>query len=108
MTTLRSNIRRALTAPCNLNLNPFLKPVHVGVREAWGRLSNLIALLKTGEAFNAQKISRLVHRCPKTVHRDLDFLRKSGVKIEFDFSAKTFRLVGEIPRQFSLLVKEAI
>jgi hypothetical protein len=88
-----SAIHRALHAECKMDVLGAYSPKPLtGVRLAWGRLANLLAILKTGETFTAVNLARAAKVCKKTVHRDIDYLRRQGVKIIFNFSSKTFQL----------------
>jgi len=73
-------------------------------RNPFSRMHNLLALLKTGEAFTAPKLAALIKVSPKTIHRDIEYLRQQGVKIVFCHFKWSFRLETQnaIPPQFSV------
>ncbi len=103
--TTRESIRKALTTPQTfkwpmqlLNRGAFVS----GTRPAWSRLQNLLAILNTRETFNAAAIAKILKLNKKTINRDIGFLRKQGLKIDFDFHKNTYRLAGKIPPNFSL------
>jgi hypothetical protein len=104
MKSFREAIRRALTAPCRLSLEPFLRAgEHQVRRTAWARLQNILAILKTGEAFNSTKLAKISRVSTKAIKRDVAFLKKQGLKINFDFTKNSYRLIGEIPPNFKII-----
>jgi HTH domain len=107
--TRRAAIRKALTTPCRLDLTPFLNAgKKFGIsRPAWSRLQNLLAVLKTGENFNSSSLAKILKLNPKTIHRDIVFLRGQGLKINFDHLKNSFQLSGEIPASFTLTKENA-
>ena len=93
--TLRENIRRALGTECTADiLGAYSPKCFPGLRQAWGRLQNLLAILRAGENLNVRQLARLTRHCTKTIHRDLDFLRTQGVKLVYDRARHTDKTVS--------------
>lgn len=62
------------------------------------RMRNLAELLRSGHGFNTLTISCDWEVSPKTIRRDIEFMRdRLGYVIEFDFAANSYRLV-DAPR----------
>jgi len=101
--TLRQNIRRALWQVCEADILGAYSPKPIsGSRQSWARLHNLLAILRTGERFNANSISRLMKISSKTIQRDLQFLRRQGVQIIYERGPQTYALDKSfsLPPQF--------
>ena len=101
--TLRQNIRRALWSVCEADiLGAYSPKPTTGVRQCWARLHNLLAILRTGERFNANSLSRLMKVSNKTIQRDLKFLRQQGVRIIYKRGPQTHALDKSfaLPPQF--------
>jgi hypothetical protein len=96
--TRRENIRRALTAPCHLNLQSFFYPPTATEskcsRPAWSRLNQVLDMLMNGEQFNAKTLSLRLKTVTKTIHRDIYYLRRRGFKIIFNVRTNSFQLNG--------------
>ena len=91
--TMSQSIRRELTATCRSDiLGKLSRRTPSGARQAFGRLANILALLQTGERFNAATLAKANGKCTKTTHRDLDWLRSQGVDLIFDGSRKTYQI----------------
>jgi proteasome accessory factor B len=58
------------------------------------RLLKLISLLQAGKGFNADGLAEQCRVSRRTVYRDLDVLRKSGLPLGFDESDGTYALSG--------------
>jgi len=97
------SIRRALSAPCRYD---FLKGhSRMTGRDSFVRLSSIVAILKTGEAFNCSTLSRITGLSTKTISRDINFLRRQGVRIAYAKEFHTYRLNREcsLPPQFDFV-----
>ena len=91
--TTREAIRRALIAPCNLNLQPFLQATENKVsRPAWSRLNATLDALMNGERFTAKSFAARFGTCTKSIHRDIDYLRGRGFKVFFNYQLNSFSL----------------
>jgi hypothetical protein len=102
--SLRQNIRRELDRVCTADLLGAFTPRRVsGRRESWSRLQSILAILRAGETFNANTLAKRTGFVAKTIHRDIDYLRREGVKIVFDSRKNTFVLdvTAPLPPQFT-------
>lgn len=68
------------------------------------RLQNILALLKTGELFNCKTIAAATNTCTKTIHRDVTYLRRQGVKINWIVAKRAYQLdkTFPLPPQFQV------
>lgn len=100
--SFQAAIRRALTAPCNLNLAPFLRPAIAGEnktsRPAWSRLNSILDMLMKGERFNASTLATQFGTVTKTIYRDIAYLRSRGFRIQFVSGENFFQLKTEAAR----------
>ena len=53
-------------------------------RNCFLRLAVVVARLRSGAAVNATTLAVECGVCRKTIHRDLEFLRDAGFRLEFD------------------------
>lgn len=94
---LRDNIRRALTTSCTADILghfhclPVVKRTGVS-RIAFGRLQNLLMVLKAGDDCNCTTLAFATGQSTKSIYRDVKFLRGQGLRIEYNRSAFTYRL----------------
>ena len=74
-------------------------------RDSFIRLSSIVTVLKTGEEFNCSTLSRITGLCTKTISRDINFLRRQGVQIEYVKESHTYRLErsSHLPPQFDFV-----
>lgn len=97
MTTLRENIRRALTAPCEcdfIRIHRWLMAQQAWpvARPAFARMMKMVMLFSEGRALASADLAGLFHVSVKTIGRDIDFLRgQLALPITYDKSAHVFR-----------------
>ena len=60
------------------------------------RLLKLIALLQTARGFNTDALALACEVSRRTIFRDLDLLRESGLPLEFDEAAQRYRISGTV------------
>lgn len=97
---IASAVHRALNQICTADILGHFQRINrepTGVRQAWARLANLVAILRGSEHFNAAKLARAAKCSTKTIQRDIAHLRGQGVKISFDFTSGTYRLEKNQP-----------
>jgi predicted DNA-binding transcriptional regulator YafY len=58
------------------------------------RLLQLIGLLQAGRGYNTESLAQACGVCRRTVFRDLDLLRLSGVPLLFDEKQQRYRILG--------------
>lgn len=96
--TLRQNIRRALMMPCTSDILGHFRATGFGLtqrtahRARFGRLLDVLLELRHGTQTNAAKLARLFRCTPKSIQRDLDYLRAEGFAIDWDDRKQTYRL----------------
>jgi hypothetical protein len=94
--TLRANIRRALVTPCRCDiLRHFIAPRFVPAtthRRRLGRVLDVLMELRGAPETNASKLAKIFRCTPKSIQRDLDYLRSEGFAIAWDHDKQTYRL----------------
>lgn len=88
---LRQSIARALRAECFADILRLTSPSPC-TRFAYARLQDILRVLRSGDRCTAVSLARAARTSPKTIHRDLNFMRRQGLKIQFDRGEHTYQL----------------
>jgi hypothetical protein len=105
--TLHTAIQRELNRVCTRDVlgmfetNARPQP-RTGTRQSWSRMQNLLAVLRSGDRFNAVTLARATGMCTKTIHRDLGYLKRHGVRIAYDCASNKYSVEPPIPPLFDL------
>lgn len=70
--------------------------MNIKTRPPIARMSRILGELRAGRRVNCQRIAKDLEVCPKTIQRDLIFMRdRLGIQITYDPRQYCFRIHGK-------------
>lgn len=70
--------------------------MNIKTRPPIARMSRILGELRAGRMVNCQRIAKDLEVCPKTIQRDLDFMRdRLGIPIFYDPSRYCYQIRGK-------------